>query len=282
MVVDRAALILGYCAPARCGSTSIFQLPVSPINSQHTFIFYDDSTKYVFWIRVLELCKVLALVTCIRFSQRPQQERCKDLASQRDKFTWRSSACSSAPGPRSQKRLGNPVIQKKVSLYGWTPPTWIGFFQTHPNFFENVTTIGPGICLHITFKITTVHTFIDRCQKRVGGAHLAGPAEMVLMFTVSDQGEYQVSDGEKCAKSSGHCLFLLKRYIFSSAHLAHTLACYLVAHSTQEQVDNLGDLYQVGPCNYTMIPTLHVMACKQHPEYHCHKRLFDVLHAVAT
>ena len=99
-------------------------------------------------------------------------------------------------------------------------------------------------------KITTVHrvhTFIDRCQKRVGGAHLAGPAEMVLMFTVSDQGEYQVSDGEKCAKSSGHCLFLLKRYIFSSAHLAHTLACYLVAHSTQEQVDNLGDLYQVGP-----------------------------------
>lgn len=133
-----------------------------------------------------------------------------------------------------------------------------------------------------SFKITTVHTFIDRCQKRVGGAHLAGPAEMVLMFTVSDQGEYQVSDGEKCAKSSGHCLFLLKRYIFSSAHLAHTLACYLVAHSTQEQVDNLGDLYQVGPCNYTMIPTLHVMACKQHPEYHCHKRLFDVLHAVAT
>lgn len=82
-----------------------------------------------------------------------------------------------------------------------------------------------------SFKITTVHTFIDRCQKRVGGAHLAGPAEMVLMFTVSDQGEYQVSDGEKCVKSSGHCLFLLKRYIFSSAHLAHTLACYLVAHS---------------------------------------------------
>lgn len=66
MVVDRAALILGYCAPARCGSTSIFQLPVSPINSQHT---YDDSTKYFFGIRVLELCKVLALVTCIPFAK---------------------------------------------------------------------------------------------------------------------------------------------------------------------------------------------------------------------
>ena len=58
---------------------------------------------------------------------------------------------------------------------------------------------------------------------------------------------------------------------------------HLVAHSTQEQVDNLGDLYPIGPCNYIIIPTLHVMACKQHPEYHCHKRLFDVLQAaVAT